>query len=72
MKDESISFIIDETPVVLSYNRFESDHAWDKKVVITEVELELFGVPDATAKDMELICEEVICRNEWPYIVLMQ
>jgi hypothetical protein len=67
MKDCTIHFEIDSTPVTVSYNREESNHFWDKKVHVFEIEAELLGVPDMTERDLEALIMDAIKSNEQPY-----
>lgn len=67
MKEVTLSLFVDSTPAVISYNRFESDHAWQKKVVITELEIDILGYSEMHVSDLDNLVLDVVEKNEQPY-----
>lgn len=71
MKDVTLNLFVDSTPAVISYNRIESDHAWEKKVVITELEIDILGCSQMHVSDLDNLVNEVVSKNEYPYQVIL-
>jgi hypothetical protein len=69
MKDRTIHFEIDSTPVTVSYNREESNHFWDKKVHVFDVELDakILLFTNMTERDLQSVIMDAIKSNEQPY-----
>lgn len=67
MKDVTLNLFVDSTPAVISYNRLESDHAWEKKVVITDLEIDILGCSEMHVSDLDNLILDVVEKNEQPY-----